>query len=230
MYCILDVSCLRLSCCRNAFIFCVYYLCLIGRVYVFYEGNVDKRSLYKTRFHCNILSKHHHIYICMHIYIVYTCTYVHWFFFVIHCHGVIFLLSKYCHQYSDSLYSLISILTEDTFNYIHIHRYIYMHIFIYINIHVISSLSYYYLYSSLIGIALSIEPSPDELQTASKTNSIIQVCVFLRWNIQIVDFIIHHHVVILLLTKHHHYHTALQFCIYPYHGQAFSTLLSRSGV
>jgi hypothetical protein len=59
MYCISDVSCLRLSCCINAFIFCVHYLCLIGRVYVFYVGHVDKSSLYETLFHCNILSKHH---------------------------------------------------------------------------------------------------------------------------------------------------------------------------
>jgi hypothetical protein len=40
--------------------FCVHYLCLIGRVYVFYVGHVDKSSLYETLFHCNILSKHHH--------------------------------------------------------------------------------------------------------------------------------------------------------------------------
>jgi hypothetical protein len=62
------VSCLRLSCCINAFIFCVHYLCLIGRVYVFYVGHVDKNSLHETLFHCNILSKHHHIlytYICI---------------------------------------------------------------------------------------------------------------------------------------------------------------------
>jgi hypothetical protein len=39
------------------FIFCVHYLCLIGRVYVFYLGYVDKSSLYET---CNTLSKHHH--------------------------------------------------------------------------------------------------------------------------------------------------------------------------
>jgi hypothetical protein len=43
-----------------AFIFCVYYLCLIGRVYVFHVGHVDKSSLYETFFHCNTLSKHHH--------------------------------------------------------------------------------------------------------------------------------------------------------------------------
>jgi hypothetical protein len=45
------------------FIFCVYYLCLIGRVYVFYVGHVDKSSLYETLFHCNILSKHHNYHI-----------------------------------------------------------------------------------------------------------------------------------------------------------------------
>jgi hypothetical protein len=60
MYCISDVSCLRLSCCINDFIFCVHYLCLIGRVYMFYVGHVDKSSLYETLFHCNILSKYHH--------------------------------------------------------------------------------------------------------------------------------------------------------------------------
>jgi hypothetical protein len=43
-------------------IFCVLYLSLIGRVYVFYIGHVDKSSLYGTLFHCNILSKHHHHY------------------------------------------------------------------------------------------------------------------------------------------------------------------------
>jgi hypothetical protein len=60
MYCISDVSCLRLSCCINAFIFCVHYLCLIGWVDVFYVEHVDKSSSYETLFHCNILSKHHH--------------------------------------------------------------------------------------------------------------------------------------------------------------------------
>jgi hypothetical protein len=33
--------------------------CLIGWVYVFYVGHVDKSSLYETLFHCKILSKHH---------------------------------------------------------------------------------------------------------------------------------------------------------------------------
>jgi hypothetical protein len=42
MYYILDVSCLRLNCC----------ICLIGRVYVFYVGHVDKSSVYETLFHC----------------------------------------------------------------------------------------------------------------------------------------------------------------------------------
>jgi hypothetical protein len=60
MYCNSDVTHLRLSCCINAFIFCVHYLCLIGRVYVSYVGHVDKSSLYETIFYCNILSKHHH--------------------------------------------------------------------------------------------------------------------------------------------------------------------------
>jgi hypothetical protein len=40
--------------------FCVHYLCLIERVYVFYVGHVVKSSLNETLFHCNILSKHHH--------------------------------------------------------------------------------------------------------------------------------------------------------------------------
>jgi hypothetical protein len=40
--------------------FYVHYLCLIGRIYVFSVGHVDKSSLYETLFHCNILSKHHH--------------------------------------------------------------------------------------------------------------------------------------------------------------------------
>jgi hypothetical protein len=60
IYCISYVSCLRLSYCINTFVFCVHYLCLIGRVYVFYVGHVDKISLYETLFHCNILSEHHH--------------------------------------------------------------------------------------------------------------------------------------------------------------------------
>jgi hypothetical protein len=54
MYRISDMSCLQLSCCINAFVFCVHYLCLIERVYVFYVGYVDKRSLHETLFHCNI--------------------------------------------------------------------------------------------------------------------------------------------------------------------------------
>jgi hypothetical protein len=40
--------------------FCVDYLFLIGRVYVFYVGHVDKSSLYETLHHCNILNKHYH--------------------------------------------------------------------------------------------------------------------------------------------------------------------------
>jgi hypothetical protein len=60
MYCISDVSCLRLSCCINALFFCVHYLYLIGRVYVFYVGYVDKNSLYETLFLCNTLSEYHH--------------------------------------------------------------------------------------------------------------------------------------------------------------------------
>jgi len=38
-----------------------YVTNVYGRVYVFYVGHVDKSSLYETLFHCNILSKHHHI-------------------------------------------------------------------------------------------------------------------------------------------------------------------------
>jgi hypothetical protein len=45
--------------CTYIIIVCVHYLCLIGRVYVFYVGHVDKSSLYETLFHCNILTKHH---------------------------------------------------------------------------------------------------------------------------------------------------------------------------
>jgi hypothetical protein len=41
-YCISNVSCLRLSCCINALNFCVHYLCLIGWVYMFYVGHVDR--------------------------------------------------------------------------------------------------------------------------------------------------------------------------------------------
>jgi hypothetical protein len=51
---------LRLFCYINAFIFNVHYLCLIGLVYVFYGGHVDKSSLYETLLHYNILSKHRH--------------------------------------------------------------------------------------------------------------------------------------------------------------------------
>jgi hypothetical protein len=40
----------------NAFIFCVHYLCLIGRVYVFYVGHID----YETLPDVVILRKHHH--------------------------------------------------------------------------------------------------------------------------------------------------------------------------
>jgi hypothetical protein len=51
---------------QKFFIICVHYLCLIGRVYVFYVGHIDKSSLYKTLFHCNTLSKqhHHHHHLC----------------------------------------------------------------------------------------------------------------------------------------------------------------------
>jgi hypothetical protein len=39
---------------------CSLLMPLIGRVYVFYVGHVDKSILYEILFHCNILSKHHH--------------------------------------------------------------------------------------------------------------------------------------------------------------------------
>jgi hypothetical protein len=45
---------------HDTFTICIHYLWLIGRVYVFYVGHVDKSSLYETLFHCNILIKHHH--------------------------------------------------------------------------------------------------------------------------------------------------------------------------
>jgi hypothetical protein len=38
----------------------MYYICLIVRVYVFHVEHVDKKGLYETLFHCNILSKHYH--------------------------------------------------------------------------------------------------------------------------------------------------------------------------
>jgi hypothetical protein len=61
-----------------AFILCVHYLCLIGRVYVYYVGHVNKSSLYETLFHCNILSKHHHhhllvIYFLLLLIFLYLC-------------------------------------------------------------------------------------------------------------------------------------------------------------
>jgi hypothetical protein len=40
--------------------YAVHFLCLTGRVYVFYAGHVDKSSLCEILLHCNILSKHHH--------------------------------------------------------------------------------------------------------------------------------------------------------------------------
>jgi hypothetical protein len=78
MYCISDVSYLRLICCINAFIFCVHYSSLIGRVYVLYVGHVDKSCLYETLFQCDILSKHpHHLMLMIYIYsYVYTYIYV----------------------------------------------------------------------------------------------------------------------------------------------------------
>jgi hypothetical protein len=65
----IEIFLCRLSCCINAFIFCVHHLCFIGRVHVFYVGYVDKSSLYETLFHCNILSKHHHYHI-FYVYII----------------------------------------------------------------------------------------------------------------------------------------------------------------
>jgi hypothetical protein len=38
----------------------VHYLCLIGQVYMFYIGHIDKSSLYETLFHCTVLIKKHH--------------------------------------------------------------------------------------------------------------------------------------------------------------------------
>jgi hypothetical protein len=59
MYCISDVSYLRLSCCINAFIF---YLCSLlmpsGWVYVCLRRTCGQD--YETLFHGIILSKYHH--------------------------------------------------------------------------------------------------------------------------------------------------------------------------
>jgi hypothetical protein len=76
-----------------SFLFCLHYLCLIGRAYVFYVGHVDKSSLYETFFHCNILSKyhHHHHMLVLHRFVghamsnmdacmyIYMCVYIHIF-------------------------------------------------------------------------------------------------------------------------------------------------------
>jgi hypothetical protein len=115
MYCISDLSCLRLSCCINAFIFCVHYLCLIRLVYVFYVGHVDKSSLYETLFHCNTLSKHHH-------------------------HTETVLLLRY-DIYTEYVGTFGSKLTRYIYIYIHIsmniyvYVYIYTHLYMYINIY-----------------------------------------------------------------------------------------------
>jgi hypothetical protein len=88
-------------------IFCVHYLCLIGRVYVFYVGHVDKSSLYETLFKCNILSKHHYHH--------------HSFMFIYICILHIFIYTTYhMHTYKD----LCNM-------YQHRHAYLYMYIFIY---------------------------------------------------------------------------------------------------
>jgi hypothetical protein len=49
MYCISNVSCLRLSCCIRMFHFlCSLLICLIGRVYVFYVGRVVYMKPFST--------------------------------------------------------------------------------------------------------------------------------------------------------------------------------------
>jgi dynein heavy chain len=67
---------MRLKSCQEVLsgsIFYVYYLCLIGRVYMFYVGHVDKSSLYETHFHYNILSKHHHHYQVFNLILINNC-------------------------------------------------------------------------------------------------------------------------------------------------------------
>jgi hypothetical protein len=137
------VSCLRLSCCIHAFIFCVHYLCLIGRVYVLYVGHVDKSSLYETLFHFNILSRRHHQYrdtnktviqslkitktLRIHLNMIY-CVYIIFvilssFFTIYSYHRIIFYWDSLCiHLY--------------TCMYIYMYVYIYMHIYICIYIHI----------------------------------------------------------------------------------------------
>jgi hypothetical protein len=109
MYCISDVPSLRLSCCINAFIFCVHYLCLVGWVYVFYVGHVDKSSLYETLFHCNILSKHHNQQIIDFLFIL----------------EMPFILSY--HKYVHIQYIYI---------YIYLCIYVYISIYIYVNMYI----------------------------------------------------------------------------------------------
>jgi hypothetical protein len=91
----------------KCFHFRVHYLYLIERVYMFYEGLVDKSSLHEILFHCNILSKHHHqgpfkcfreggysciyiriniyrykhIYMCIHI-CIYVCKYIYIYIYI----------------------------------------------------------------------------------------------------------------------------------------------------
>jgi hypothetical protein len=60
-YCISDVSCLRLSCCINAFIFLCSLLMPYWTSLCVLRRTCRQTSLYETLFHCNTQSKHHHI-------------------------------------------------------------------------------------------------------------------------------------------------------------------------
>jgi hypothetical protein len=103
MNCISDVSCLRLSCCINAFILCIllmpYWtsLCVLRRT-------CRQSSLYGTLFHCNTLSDyHHHICACfISIIIRPTCIYM------------LKYLCRYNYIYKRSMYI-------DIYIYIYIH-------------------------------------------------------------------------------------------------------------
>jgi hypothetical protein len=101
----------------STYIFCVHYLYLIARVYVFYVGHIDKNSLYETLFHCNILSKHHHYH---HRYRSQIITLAH---DIARRLGIV--LMKLLKAHSKGIYIDINICI-----YIYIHIYIYICLYI----------------------------------------------------------------------------------------------------
>jgi hypothetical protein len=103
--------------------FFFHYLCLIGQVYMFYVGHVDKSSLYETLFHCNMLSKHHylHIFAILIYHLILRMIY-----HIMNIQVLTSLYTHWCHIHMD--------ISMNTYVYIHVYKLHHQNFRIYVEI------------------------------------------------------------------------------------------------